>query len=610
MQMPEQHLQRPLVLLVAAGRAEREIRIAVAADERRGERRARPLARARASSAAPPRARTSARACRGRSRARESPARPRASRRSASRRPCSPSGRRRRDARVAARRLADAGRDRRVADRASKPRLAAVGRPGRSSAGRLVADERAALVGVRRESSVSIGTSENAGSPYHASRSAKASFAHSVTVWMYSALRARRREVEALEQASCCRKTGAWLHGPAFSTSSRGSRRRAAARSAASSAEVGLGEQARVTLARAVHPLALLERDERLGDEAAVPGVAGGLDLRVAVRASAPRPRRRAAVRRGELPGCGAASRRRAGEIDLGGGRPLVAEQGLDVADRIRDRRQHRVAVLRVADRVPRTSRSDIVPWSRSRASQPPNAPGTTAASGPVPGTRSRPSVAVALDRRGPRRGPCPHSTTGSPPAGQRIAGRSPPGPFRCGSTTCSVKPAATAASKALPPCSSTAMPAAEASQWVEATMPKVPRSSGRVVNTNVSVRAERCTRARTRPRRAAAASRARRTAGRARNRFRLDAAEIPDAGAAVVHRVGVQHLAPVAADRHADAVLVARHGREVHDADERLLVAPRRAARTPGRCSRRVRHEPARSRGSKSTSHNAGFAR
>src|SRR5436853_4594272 len=61
------------------------------------------------------------------------------------------------------------------------------------------------------------------------------------------------------------------------------------------------------------------------------------------------------------------------------------------------------------------------------------------------------------------------------------IAGRSPPGPFRCGSTTCSVKPAATAASNAFPPCSSTAIPAADASQCVEATIPKVPRSSGRV---------------------------------------------------------------------------------------------------------------------------------
>src|SRR5207245_2349715 len=81
--------------------------------------------------------------------------------------------------------------------------------------------------------------------------------------------------------------------------------------------------------------------------------------------------------------------------------------------------------------------------------------------------------------------GPCAHRTSGSPrDAGQRIAGRSPPGPFRCGSTTCNVKPAATAASNALPPCSSTAIPAADASQCVDATMPKVPRSSGRVVNT------------------------------------------------------------------------------------------------------------------------------
>src|SRR5215472_2058163 len=63
------------------------------------------------------------------------------------------------------------------------------------------------------------------------------------------------------------------------------------------------------------------------------------------------------------------------------------------------------------------------------------------------------------------------------------MAGMSPPGPFRCGSTTCRVNPAATAASKALPPRSSTAMPDALASQCVDATMPKLPCSSGRVVN-------------------------------------------------------------------------------------------------------------------------------
>src|SRR6185437_9901750 len=41
------------------------------------------------------------------------------------------------------------------------------------------------------------------------------------------------------------------------------------------------------------------------------------------------------------------------------------------------------------------------------------------------------------------------------------ITGTSPPGPFRCGSTTCSVKAGATPASKALPPFSSVAIPTA-----------------------------------------------------------------------------------------------------------------------------------------------------
>jgi hypothetical protein len=43
--------------------------------------------------------------------------------------------------------------------------------------------------------------------------------------------------------------------------------------------------------------------------------------------------------------------------------------------------------------------------------------------------------------------------------------GQSPPGPFKCGSTICSVKPAAAAASKALPPRSNTAIPTWEAIQ-------------------------------------------------------------------------------------------------------------------------------------------------
>jgi len=79
---------------------------------------------------------------------------------------------------------------------------------------------------------------------------------------------------------------------------------------------------------------------------------------------------------------------------------------------------------------------------------------------------------------------PWPHRTTGrgsSPRA--KIAGTSPPGPLRCGSTTCSTNPAATAASNAFPPASSSAITAWLASQCVEDTMPYVPRSVGRVVN-------------------------------------------------------------------------------------------------------------------------------
>src|ERR1700690_3092324 len=62
------------------------------------------------------------------------------------------------------------------------------------------------------------------------------------------------------------------------------------------------------------------------------------------------------------------------------------------------------------------------------------------------------------------------------------MIGTSPPGPFRCGSTTCKVKAAAHAASKALPPFSNVAMPTAVPIQWVEVTTPKVPSISGRVV--------------------------------------------------------------------------------------------------------------------------------
>src|ERR1700693_6336767 len=79
--------------------------------------------------------------------------------------------------------------------------------------------------------------------------------------------------------------------------------------------------------------------------------------------------------------------------------------------------------------------------------------------------------------------GPWPQITSVRPRrASWRITGTSPPGPLRCGSTTCKVNAVATAASKALPPVSSVAMPTAVAIQWADVTKPNVPSISGRVV--------------------------------------------------------------------------------------------------------------------------------
>src|SRR6478609_5142246 len=110
--------------------------------------------------------------------------------------------------------------------------------------------------------------------------------------------------------------------------------------------------------------------------------------------------------------------------------------------------------------------------------------PGTQAASSPVPGTMSRPSSVKRAIVAAAGAGPCPQMTSGLPRfTSWRMTGTSPPGPLRCGSTTCRVNAVATAASKALPPFSSVAMPTAVAIQCVEVTTPKVPSISGRVVN-------------------------------------------------------------------------------------------------------------------------------
>src|SRR5450759_793365 len=80
--------------------------------------------------------------------------------------------------------------------------------------------------------------------------------------------------------------------------------------------------------------------------------------------------------------------------------------------------------------------------------------------------------------------GPWPQITSVRPRlVSWTMIGTSPPGPFKCGSTTCSVNAVATPASKALPPFARVAIPTAVAIQWVDVTTPKVPSISGLVVN-------------------------------------------------------------------------------------------------------------------------------
>ena len=72
------------------------------------------------------------------------------------------------------------------------------------------------------------------------------------------------------------------------------------------------------------------------------------------------------------------------------------------------------------------------------------------------------------------------------------------------------------------------------------------------------------------------------------RHRRGLDAAEVAHAAAAVDARVAVEQLAPVPAARHADAVVVARHRREVADDQQRRGARRRACAGTRARCARR----------------------
>ena len=96
----------------------------------------------------------------------------------------------------------------------------------------------------------------------------------------------------------------------------------------------------------------------------------------------------------------------------------------------------------------------------------------------PGAGDEVEPELAEALDRRGGgRRALAADDEHVVPRSESRQDRQVAAGPVQVRLDDLEHEPAATAASNALPPRSSVAIPAADASQCVEATMPKVPRA-------------------------------------------------------------------------------------------------------------------------------------
>ena len=181
-----------------------------------------------------------------------------------------------------------------------------------------------------------------------------------------------------------------------------------------------------------------------------------------------------------------------AGHPALGGRRPVLGEERRDRADRRAHPLEHR-------DGRPRRTR-----WRRRARRRAPRCRGPSGAAATRPPRRARPPR--ARRNRAPAPGPPRGSARGwrrrargpgrraRPASGSSAvanrATRSPPGPLRCGSTTCSTNAPAAAASNALPPRSRTAWAEAVASQCVDALIPNRPWSVGRVVNAGGGVNA------------------------------------------------------------------------------------------------------------------------
>ena len=397
---------------------------------------------ARATTAIPPRARTSARACRAASRAPGSSASSAASRRSASPRACSRTGRRRRRGRcrrASARRLRPAHR---------RPSTSAGSRPspGRSSPLASLADQLPPLGGVLPgeqpvERNVGVAVARVAVGERELRRLRED--VHELGL-------AERGDVDPLEH-----------HELLQPRRPLPPRRRLAHRQPAV-------VDGRRRLERRPPPGEIVARQQPaafareavdlLRHEALVVDAPRALDL-VLARA-APCLVEQAPPRRGKraVPERLSGLRRR--QVQLGRARP-AAQERFDVPDRRDDRGHDRVPVVGVADRVcehvlepprPEPLEQEQPAAERARGRTPPAGRCPARARARASGTaRSSPPAA----RRPARRARAARPSS----AGQITAGRSPPGPFRCGSTTCSTKPAAHAASNALPPRSSTAHP-------------------------------------------------------------------------------------------------------------------------------------------------------
>ena len=173
--------------------------------------------------------------------------------------------------------------------------------------------------------------------------------------------------------------------------------------------QVVVGQQSPVRLPGHVHDLGGGEvRGDRLGDEALVVGPPGRLDLLVAIGAGRFRLVEDALVGGGQR-GVGEQRARRghlaARQVDLGGARPVVAEQLGDAGDAPADRGHQRIAAGRVADRVaqhvPQPQRAELAQHHHPGPERAGHARGEQAA----PGHQVEAEAGERLGRGGGRRG-------------------------------------------------------------------------------------------------------------------------------------------------------------------------------------------------------------